>query len=305
VDGVSLTIEQGEIFGLLGPNGAGKTTFIRMLITLARRTGGELEVFGIDPAVRPADVRAAIGYVSQEVGLDRSLTGREHLELSAALYHVPRRERPSRIETLLQLVELGARADSVVRTYSGGMKKRLEIACGLIHRPRLLVLDEPTLGLDIATRRRIWEYLRQLRADGVTILLTTHYLEEADALCDRLAIIDRGRIQASGSPEELKASLRGEVVTLRLAAAPGATAAAQADGLSEHLRALEGVTEVRAAGAGTLHLSVAGPMLSAGAALPRIVEAASARGAEVESVAWSRPTLDDVFIVLTCHTQRD
>lgn len=296
VDGIDLRIESGEMFALLGPNGAGKTTFIKMLNTLLRPTEGQLEVFGIDVTADPSKARACFGYVSQEVALDKVLTGREHLELQAALYHLPKAEIATACERVLALVELSDRADDAVSAYSGGMKKRLEIACGLLHHPQLLILDEPTLGLDIHTRHRIWDYLRSLREEGVTLILTTHYLEEADSLCDRVAIIDHGRIQVVGTPAELKASLGGDVVSLQLGAG------AQADeAVSANLRSLDGIEEVRSGDNGSLHLSVA----PGGATMARILDQLRTAGLEVASIAYSQPSLDDVFFLHTGHSMRD
>jgi len=207
VRGVSLSIRSGEMYGLLGPNGAGKTSLIKMLVTLSKPSGGTAIVCGYDVGAEPDRVREAIGYVPQEVSVDRSLTGREHLELFAHLYHLPPDSIPARVNEVLEMVELAGRADETAGTYSGGMKKRLDLACGLVHRPRVLFLDEPTLGLDIQTRRRLWEYLRLLKAGGMTMILTTHYLEEADALCDRVGIMDHGRLVVEGTPSELKGEL--------------------------------------------------------------------------------------------------
>ena len=196
---LSLTIESGEIFGLLGPNGAGKTTTIRCLCTLATPDSGSLEVMGISVLDQPRLVRQYLGYIAQEVALDKVLTGRELLQLQAAIYHMPRAVSGRRIDQMIDLLELGDWADKKTGTYSGGLKKRLDLALGLLHQPDLLVLDEPTVGLDIETRSAVWTFLRQLKAAGTTILITSHYLEEVDALADRVAIIDQGRVIASGT----------------------------------------------------------------------------------------------------------
>ncbi|MDX1611250.1 MAG: ATP-binding cassette domain-containing protein, partial [Candidatus Thermoplasmatota archaeon] len=213
--GVSFEIDEGEIFGLLGPNGAGKTTLIKILATLLDLDEGTAHVAGVDVKRDPAGVRKRIGLVFQEPSLDNLLTGRENLHLSASLYDLPRKVANERIDHLLDVMDLSARGDDRVDTYSGGMKRRLEIARGLLHDPQVLFLDEPTLGLDPQTRERLWAYIRGLREGGTTVLMTTHYMDEADALCDRIAVIDRGEIQALDSPESLKNSLGDTVVYLR------------------------------------------------------------------------------------------
>jgi ABC-2 type transport system ATP-binding protein len=294
VDGLDLAVEEGEVFAFLGPNGAGKTTTIKVLTTLAKPTAGRAEVCGHDVVREPVAVRRCLGYVSQDVALDRALTGREHLELHASLYHLPRAEAQRRIAEVLALVELADRADDPVRQYSGGMRKRLDIACGLVHRPRVLLLDEPTLGLDLQTRRRIWDAIRGLRREGLTVLLTTHYLEEADQLADRVAIIDHGRVVALGAPEELKRALGGDSVQLRLGDG-GAPAE-----LLERLRALPGVSALAPTEDG-LTLVVG----DAEESIPRIVELAAKHGARLEALSYARPTLDDVFLKATGRSLRD
>ncbi|WP_219465972.1 ABC transporter ATP-binding protein [Nonomuraea rhizosphaerae] len=209
VDALTLAVSPGEIFGLLGPNGAGKTTTIRMLSTLLPPTTGTARVCGHDVARRAGEVRRHIGYVPQQVSSmgHYMLTGREKAEIEAALYHVPRRRVQARVSELLELVQLSACADRLVQTYSGGMQKRLDLACGLLHRPDLLILDEPTLGLDVQSRHHMWDHIRSLRDEGMTVLLATNYMDEADRLCDRLVIIDHGREVAGGSPAALKAAM--------------------------------------------------------------------------------------------------
>ncbi|GAB3431992.1 ABC transporter ATP-binding protein [Flindersiella endophytica] len=202
--GVSFAVAKGEVFGLLGPNGAGKTTTIKILLTLLRPTAGRAYVAGFDVRNEREAVRRSVGWVPQERAVDPQLTARENLRFIAGLHHLGRRESRERADELLGLVDLAADADRLVRDYSGGMRRRLELAMGLVHRPAVLFLDEPTLGLDIAARRRLWEHVRRVREQGTTILLTTHYLDEADALCDRVAVIDHGRINAIGAPVELK-----------------------------------------------------------------------------------------------------
>ena len=297
VDGVSFTVEQGEIFGFLGPNGAGKTTTIHMLCTLLRPTAGTAKVGGFDVRRQPDEVRRAIGLVFQDPSLDEKLTAWENLRFHALLYHVPRRTFQARAAELLNLVGLAEHASRPVETFSGGMKRRLEIARGLLHRPKVLFLDEPTLGLDPQTRRHLWEHIRELRErEGVTIFLTTHYMEEADALCDRVAIIDHGRIIALDSPEALKAQVGGDVV--RLCTSDDGRAARE---LKEALR-----VEVRRDrgpdGEGLLLEVPDGEQT-----VPQIVRllADSKEPIEVLSIGVRRPTLEDVFVKLTGHAIRE
>jgi len=215
VDGISFTVDEGEILGFLGPNGAGKTTTLNMLATLLRPTSGTATVNVHDILAEPDAVRRSIGYVFQDPTLDLELTGRENLDFHGRLYSLKRDVRRQRIEEMLELVQLTDRADDLVKTYSGGMKRRLEIARGLLHHPQVLFLDEPTLGLDPQTRRSIWEHIQRLNQDkNITIILTTHYTEEADYLCDRILIIDFGKIVALDTPDNLKARLEGDIVSL-------------------------------------------------------------------------------------------
>ncbi len=205
VDGVSFHVRPGEIFAFLGPNGAGKTTTIQILTTLLRPTSGAIAIDGLDPAARPLDVRRRFGIVFQDPSLDGELTAAENLDLHGVLYHVPRRTRAERAEVLLKLFELWDRRNDRVKTFSGGMRRRLEVARGLLHTPKILFLDEPTLGLDPQSRNQLWAHVRNLNAtEGVTVFLTTHYMDEADRAAHRIAVIDRGRIVAQGSPKELK-----------------------------------------------------------------------------------------------------
>jgi ABC-2 type transport system ATP-binding protein len=205
VDGISFEVCAGEIFAFLGPNGAGKTTTIQMLTTLLRPTSGTIALDGLDPATKPLDVRRRFGIVFQDPSLDNELTAYENMDLHGVLYHVPRRTRAGRIEMLLTLFELWDRRDARVKTFSGGMKRRLEIARGLLHTPKILFLDEPTLGLDPQSRNQLWTHVRYLNgSEGVTVFLTTHYMDEAERVAHRIAIIDHGRIVAMGSPGELK-----------------------------------------------------------------------------------------------------
>jgi len=287
VRGIDLAVMPGEIFGFLGPNGAGKSTTISMLCTLLRPTSGRAAVAGFDVTRDPDSVRAAIGLVFQDPALDEQLTARENLEFHAFLYDVPRAIRAQRIAEVLGMVELADRANSKVMTFSGGMKRRLEIARGILHSPEVLFLDEPTRGLDPQTRSHIWDYLQDLRRrEGITIFMTTHYMDEAE-FCDRIAIIDMGQIVALGTPDELKARVGGDVITI--ATTDNAASAAE-------LASKFGLTP--AADNGTLRIEA-----SDGAALiPRLVRDLSAR---VTAVTLRRPSLDDVFLKLTGRAIRE
>lgn len=287
VRGIDLSVMPGEIFGFLGPNGAGKSTTISMLCTLLRPTSGRAAVAGFDVAREPDEVRARIGLVFQDPAIDEQLTARENLEFHAFLYDVPRAIRRQRIHEVLEMVELVDRAASKVLTFSGGMKRRLEIARGILHSPEVLFLDEPTRGLDPQTRSHIWDYLRDLRRrEGITIFMTTHYMDEAE-FCDRIAIIDMGQIVALGTPDELKARVGGDVVTIATADNPASAA---------ELASKFGLTP--AIDSGTLRIEV-----SDGAVLiPRLVRDLSAR---VTAVTLRRPSLDDVFLKLTGRAIRE
>jgi ABC-2 type transport system ATP-binding protein len=290
VDNLSFQVYLGEIFGLLGPNGAGKSTTLRTLITLLHPTSGTATIMGYD-SVREADkVRTVIGYVPQERAIDRFLTGREHLQLLGALYHLTKEEATKRIGELLTLVELEAHADRPAKTYSGGMKRKLDIACGLLPDPKVLFLDEPTLGLDVQSRLRIWEYVRMLKARGMTVVMTTNYLDEADQLCDRLAIIDGGKIKTMGSPAELKIALGGDIVSLTLKEID------RMPTLETDLKGRPAIKSVRATTKG-LDIRVDSPEK----ALPTILESANRLNCSIEFIQYNRPRLDDVFIA---HTGR-
>ena len=290
VDDLSFQIYAGEIFGLLGPNGAGKSTTLRTLITLLHPTSGTATVMGHD-TVREADtVRTLIGYVPQERAIDRFLTGREHLQLLGALYHLTKDEATKRINELLKLVDLEDHADRPAKTYSGGMKRKLDIACGLLPNPKILFLDEPTLGLDVQSRLRIWEYVRMLKARGMTVVMTTNYLDEADQLCDRLAIIDGGKIKTLGSPVELKIALGGDIVSLTLKELD------RIPSLETELKGRPAIKSVRTTAKG-LDIRVESPEK----ALPAILEGANRLGCSIEFIQYNRPRLDDVFIA---HTGR-
>lgn len=297
---ISFTIEAGEIFGLLGPNGAGKTTAIRCLCTLAKPDAGRIEVCGIDAIAQPKIARRRLGYVAQEVALDKVLTGRELLQLQAALYHLPSAAAKERIEQLLSLLDLEEYADRQTGTYSGGLRKRLDLAAGLLHQPDVLVLDEPTVGLDIESRFIVWEFLRQLREAGTTVLITSHYLEEIDALADRLAILDRGTVLASGSPAELKDRVGGDRVTLRIREFADSEEVEKAKATLQDLPFVEEAI-VNAAQGNSLNLVVK----SHSNPLSQIEQSLSAIDLPIFSLAQSRPSLDDVYLAATGRTLMD
>jgi ABC-2 type transport system ATP-binding protein len=294
VQGVDLQVDSGEIFGFLGPNGAGKTTTLRMLATLLVPDGGRATVAGQDLLREPARVRERIGYVSQAGGVDSSATARENLVLQARLYSLSKPAAQARAAELIDVLELGAFADRA-GNYSGGQKRRLDLALGMVHRPALLFLDEPTTGLDPQSRARLWEEVRKLRSSGATVFLTTHYLEEADALCDRLAIIDGGRIVASGTPDALKRQIAGDVVTIGLDAHNGELHRAQ-----ELLRAQPFVRELHD-GDGALQLYVE----RGEDALPAILRTLDGAHLQLRTIALARPTLDDVFLRQTGRSLRE
>jgi ABC-2 type transport system ATP-binding protein len=291
VDDLSFQVAGGEIFGLLGPNGAGKSTTLRILITLLHPTSGSAKVLGLDTVADADRVRQIIGYVPQERAIDRFLTGREHLELLANLYHLTPAESAQRIPHLLKLVELESHADRPAKTYSGGMKRKLDIACGLLPDPKILFLDEPTLGLDVQSRLRIWDHVRAMRARGITVVMTTNYLDEADQLCDRIAIIDQGRIKALGSPAELKIGLGGDIVSLTIREPD------RVEALGAAIKSLPSIRTVISKPAG-LDVRVDSPEK----ALPAILEAANRLTCQLEFIDYHRPRLDDVFIAHTGRT---
>ncbi|HYV97498.1 MAG TPA: ATP-binding cassette domain-containing protein [Gemmatimonadaceae bacterium] len=237
VDGVSIDVSAGEIFAFLGPNGAGKTTTIQMLTTLLAPTSGSITVDGIDPTVKPMEVRKRFGIVFQDPSLDGDLTAYENLELHAVLYHVPKHVRNERIETLLKLFELWERKDSLVKEFSGGMKRRLEIVRGLLHTPKILFLDEPTLGLDPQSRNQLWTHVKQLNAsEGVTVFLTTHYMDEADRVAHRIAIIDHGKIVAQGTSQELKTQTETDSLEAAFLKLTGTTIRDERAGAADQMR---------------------------------------------------------------------
>lgn len=292
VDHISFHVKEGEIFGFLGPNGAGKTTTIKMLTTLASVTDGHARVAGFDVAKQQDAVRKSIGIVPQDLTVDDDLKGMENIMLQAKLYHVPADIAKKRASELLRLVELTDAADRLVSTYSGGMRKRLELIVGLIHEPKMLFLDEPTLGLDIQTRSIMWDYMRALnKENGMTLFTTTHYLEEADAICDRIAIIDHGTIKIIGAPSELKAKIGGDVLEIQVT--DGAD-------LTDFFHGIPGVKDVKL----TDH-TYRVKLPSAEEALPDIFEGISKKGLKVKRIAFTKPTLDQVYIEVTGRSLRD
>jgi ABC-2 type transport system ATP-binding protein len=287
VRGIDLEVHAGEIFGFLGPNGAGKSTTISMLCTLLTPTAGIARIAGIDVMRDPAAVRQRIGLVFQDPSLDDQLTARENLEFHAFVYSVPAQDRRRRIDEMLTMLQLSDRAGSQVKTFSGGMKRRLEIARGMLHQPQILFLDEPTLGLDPQTRQNIWTHVNELRrTKGVTIFMTTHYMDEAE-FCDRIAIIDRGKIVALGSPEELKGMVGGDVVTIT---------SSKLDVAATQIQEVLGVTPAR--DNGSLRMEVP----DGKAFVPRLVRELTA---PVDTVTLRRPSLDDVFLKLTGRAIRE
>jgi ABC-2 type transport system ATP-binding protein len=294
VRGVDLRVEAGELFGFLGPNGAGKTTTLRMLATLLQPSSGTATVAGCDLLREPARVREQIGYVGQAGGVDSSATARENLVLQARLYGMRKAAAHARAAELIDTLELGAFADRA-GNYSGGQKRRLDLALGMVHNPALLFLDEPTSGLDPQSRARLWEEVRKLCAGGTTVFLTTHYLEEADVLCDRLAIMDGGRIVVEGTPDMLKRQIAGDVVTIGLATQNGELRRAQ-----DLLRGQPFVRELHA-GEETMQLYVE----RGEDALPAILRTLDGAGLQLNTIALARPTLDDVFLRQTGRSLRE
>ena len=292
VDHIDLDVEEGEIFGFLGPNGAGKTTTIKMLTTLLKPSEGEAKVCGYDVVKQPDLVRKSIGVVFQEPALDDQLTGRENLDFHARLYGLNRREREERIEEVLKLVGLGDRADELVKNYSGGMRRRLEIARGFIHHPRILFLDEPTLGLDVQTRRAIWSYIMELnKREGITIFLTTHYLEEADNLSDRVAIIDHGKILAVDSPRKLKDMIGSDVITLRCS---------EPNRLKNILESISWVKDIKHHGEElSIYVEIGETKI------PKIIKIAEENGIRISSITLREPSLEDVYLDFTGKSIRE
>ncbi len=291
VRGISFSVKAGEIFGLLGPNGAGKTTTISMMTTILGHTSGSIRLFGVDALKAKDDARRMIGIVFQDPSLDDELTAWENLDFHARLYGVRDRKREI-IENLLKLVELQDKAHRPVKTFSGGMKRRLEIARGFIHHPKILFLDEPTLGLDPQTRRKIWDYITKLNKEqGLTIILTTHYLEEADSLCNRIAIIDHGRIIKSGTPDALKRSLGGDIVRIGV------------ERKKELVHLLKGRAFIKSVKESDEGLEISAK--DGSKAIPMITKIADSKGIKISYATAKQPSLEDVFIHLTGRNIRE
>jgi ABC-2 type transport system ATP-binding protein len=291
VRGVDLAVEPGEIFGFLGPNGAGKTTTLRMLATLIEPDGGQAVIAGVDLRKNPGEVRRRIGYVAQGGSTWDESTAREELVLHARMYGVGRAEAQRRAAATLEAFQLSEYADRRCKTYSGGQRRRVDIALGIIHQPKVVFLDEPTTGLDPQSRAHMWDEVRRLRKEGMTVFLTTHYLEEADALCDRIAIMDHGLIVAEGTPDALKQDISGDVVNIALT---DSARAAQVLGSNDFVRKLE-----------TTDDGVRLYVEDAGSAIPQILRALDGDGITLGGIELHRPSLDDVFLTKTGRTLRE
>ena len=299
LDDLCLSVPEGSLFGLLGPNGAGKTTTLRILCTLLSPDSGSVRVGGRDALADPRSVRSLLGYVAQEVAIDKILSGRELLQLQGDLYHLPRSRRDGRIDELIALLGMEAWIDRRCGGYSGGMRRRLDLAAGLLHCPQVLVLDEPTVGLDIESRSAIWTVLRQLRAAGTTVLLSSHYLEEVDALADRLAIIEAGRVIACGSPAALKDALGGDRVTLRVREFSDENEALQVQAL---LKGCQGVRQVVVNRAQGFSLNL---VIEHDGVVEQLRRQLAEADLPVFALAQSRPSLDDVYLQATGRTLMD
>jgi ABC-2 type transport system ATP-binding protein len=300
VKGVDLTVGQGEIFGFLGPNGAGKTTTLRMLATLLRPDGGQASIFGVDLLKDPAKVRERIGYVAQSGGTDVALTAREELIVQARTNGMGKMVARERAEAMIKAFDLVEYADRKTMTYSGGQRRRLDIALGVIHHPQGLFLDEPTVGLDPHSRAGLWAEVRRLREEGMTVFITTHYLEEADSLCDRIAIIDHGEIVAEGTPEELKRDISGDVVIVGLGGTVSKDAAKEGQGATA-LKALTDqpfVRKIETPNEDSLRVYTE----NGATAIPLILRTLESAGIEPDLVQLQRPSLDDVFLTKTGRT---
>ncbi len=296
VDNISVQVEEGEIFGFLGPNGAGKSTTMMILTTLLKPTSGNVFVGGYDVMLNAKKVREKIGYVQQEISVDEFLTGRENLYLHARINQIPSNLIKSRIDDVLELVELGEKKDQAALTYSGGMRKRLDIANGLLSRPSVLFLDEPTVGLDIQTRRKIWGYIKKIRKDfGMTIFISTHYMEEADKLCDRIGIIDHGKIQIVDTPKSMKSAIGNEIISFNLV-----DGKANQDALIERINKIEFVKEVKIKQDLITVFST-----KSNEVIPKIFQESINLEMRIRSLTLKQPTLDDVFISYTGHDLRD
>ena len=295
VNDISFSVEKGEIFGFLGPNGAGKSTTMMIFTTLLKPTSGHALISGFDVMTNAKQVRENIGYVQQESTVDEYLSGRENLILQAKLNHIPKGEIDKRIDEVLELIELVDKQDQAVVTYSGGMRKRLDIAGGLLHRPRVLFLDEPTVGLDIQTRRKIWEYIKKIHTEfDMTIFLTTHYMEEADKLCDRIGIIDGGKIQVIDTPENMKNALGNEVISIIVEEGD------HHNSFLSEIRKIEFVKKISEDGFKLTLFASNGTEV-----IPKIFQISSKLDVKIISISLTQPTLDDVFISYTGHEIRD
>ena len=296
LDNISFQIEEGEIFGFLGPNGAGKSTTMMILTTLLKPTSGNASVHGFDVVTQAKKVRENIGFVQQEIGVDEYLTGRENLIFQSRISQMPKEKVQSRIDEVISLVELEEKQNEAAITYSGGMRKRLDIACGLLHRPKVLFLDEPTVGLDIQTRRKIWEYIRKIHKEfDMTLFVSTHYMEEADKLCDRVGIIDYGKIQVIDTPEIMKNAMGSDMISFSLI-----NGIAKQDELINRIKQIEFVNQVtRKQGEITIKSSQCSEVI------PKIFQTTSEMNIEIDSLSLNKPTLDDVFISYTGHNLRD
>ena len=296
VDEITLKIESGEIFGFLGPNGAGKSTTMMILTTLLKPTSGNALVQGYDVQSQGKKVRENIGFVQQEISVDEYLTGRENLLLQARISRIPKSEVSSRIDEVLELVELTEKQNQASITYSGGMRKRLDIASGLLHRPKVLFLDEPTVGLDIQTRRKIWEYIRKIHKEfGMTIFLSTHYMEEADNLCDRIGIIDHGKIQAIDRPLIMKNALGNDRISFTLV-----DGIDKRDSLIKKIEEIDFVKEIKLKEDEITVFSSQSTDV-----IPRIFQISNDMKMKINTISLAQPTLDDVFISYTGHNLRD
>jgi len=296
VDNISFTVEEGEIFGFLGPNGAGKSTTMMILTTLLKPTSGHALVGGYNVVSDAKKVREKIGFVQQEISVDEFLTGRENLYLHARINQIPRNLIKSRIDDVLELVELGEKQDDATLTYSGGMRKRLDIANGLLSRPAVLFLDEPTVGLDIQTRRKIWGYIRKICKDfGMTIFISTHYMEEADGLCDRIGIIDFGKIQVIDKPKSMKSAIGNEIISFNLV-----DGKANQDTLIDQISKIEFVKDVK-----NKQNLITVFSTKSNEVIPKIFQASTNLEMRINSLTLKQPTLDDVFISYTGHDLRD
>ena len=296
---LDLSVPEGCLYGLLGPNGAGKTTTLRILATLLAPDRGSVQVDGVDALKHPREVRRLLGYVAQEVAIDKILSGRELLQLQGDLYHLNRADRDYRIDDLIDRLGMEPWIDRRCGTYSGGMRRRLDLAAGLLHRPRLLVLDEPTVGLDIESRSAIWQLLNQLVEAGTSVLLSSHYLEEIEALADRMAIIDAGAVIAEGTPTDLKQRLGGDRVTLRVREFSDAKEAALVRSVLEPVEGVRQVVINRAQGF-SLNLVIEGEPV-----IERLRHSLEGAGLPVFALAQSRPSLDDVYLQATGRTLMD